>query len=174
MAGPVSRITVSEQFAPTARRHCKAFDRARPVMAARVRICFAVLPALMGAGCAAPPQDYSPHYSYVATAPSSAKEPSRSVLVPDACLAEPADQVPEPAQTHMTFVPSLGPHLPPGCANVYNLQQMAVRERDLVVGRQLGPAPAAPSVRAARRYLDGEEPALGGAHNTDSATTPVP
>jgi hypothetical protein len=44
-------------------------------------------------------------------------------------------------------------HLPPGCANAYNLQRMAVRQQDLVQGRRMGPAPAAPAARASNVYL---------------------
>lgn len=102
------------------------------------------------------PPDYSPDYRYVATASSSGeKGASGSVLVPEACLAEPSDQEPPPGGTRFTKVPAVGPHLPPGCANAYNLQRMAESQKDLIEGRKMGAAPAAPSVRAARRYIDG-------------------
>jgi type IV pilus biogenesis protein CpaD/CtpE len=52
---------------------------------------------------------------------------------------------------------------PPGCANAYNLQRMVVQEDDLVYGRELDPAVAAPAARAAQRYIDGRtDPVLGG------------
>ncbi|WP_295810929.1 hypothetical protein [uncultured Nitratireductor sp.] len=101
---------------------------------------------------------------------SSGKGVSQSVLVPEACLGLPADQSPEPAETRLTVVPQLGPHLPPGCANAYNLQLMAEQKRDLIEGRELGDAPAAPSARAARRYIYGEGDALGGAHEREAIT----
>jgi len=117
-------------------------------------------------GCASDPQpDYSPGYSYAATGPEySGKTVGNAVLVPDACLAPPADSPPSPAATMMTIVPELGPHLPPGCANAHNLQRMVESQRDLIEGRRMGPAPAAPTARAARQYIYGEEPSLGGAN----------
>lgn len=109
------------------------------------------------AGCVSEmPQDYSPHYRYVATAgDASGKGVAGSVLAPEACLGAPADTLKPGADEFMTIVPSVGPHLPPGCANAYNLQRMVESRKDLIEGRQMGPAPAAPTVRAARRYLDG-------------------
>jgi hypothetical protein len=135
----------------------------------------AAMSLLAVASCTSTPQDYSPGYSYVATNTyaGSGKGVGGAVLVPNACLGEPADAAPSPAATHMTVVPELGPHLPPGCANAYNLQRMVENERDLVEGRPLGPAPAAPSVRAARRYIYGEEAPLGGANEAESLTEPV-
>ncbi|MCR4264826.1 hypothetical protein [Nitratireductor sp. ZSWI3] len=136
----------------------------------------AAMPLLALAGCnSAPPPDYSPGYSYVAANgfADSSKTVGGSVLVPEACLAEPADQAPNPAATRATIVPELGPHLPPGCANAYNLQRMVESERDLVEGRRSGPASAAPTARAARKYLYGEELPLGGARNTGMEPSPV-
>jgi hypothetical protein len=114
---------------------------------------------LAAAGCAGPIDDYSPGYSYVATdsGAGSAKSATGSVLVPDACLGRPADTHPAPAATPQTVVPELGPHLPPGCANAYNLQRMAERQSDLVEGRSMGPAAGEPTARAARKYLQGEK-----------------
>lgn len=120
-------------------------------------------------GCASQPEDdYSPGYSYIATAGGSGKGDG-SVLVPDACLGKPADTKPTSADTPMTIIPDAGPHLPPGCANAYNLQRMAESERDLVEGRRMGTAAAAPTTRAARRYIYGEEAPLGGAHPAPDA-----
>lgn len=125
------------------------------------------LPFVALAGCVnskPQPQDYAPGYSYVATNSSgSEKSVGGSVLAPNACLAEPADG-PSPAATGMTIVSDLGEHLPPGCANAYNLQRMAESQRDLVEGRKMGPAPGAPTARAARRYLYGDEAPIGGAN----------
>ena len=119
------------------------------------------------------PADYSPGYSYVATGPAgSEKGVSQSMLVPDACLTEPNEDGPPPAATDLTVVPDLGPDLPSGCANAYNLQRMAERQKDLVEGRRMGPASGAASARAAKRYLYGEEAdALGGA-NSGTETPP--
>lgn len=135
------------------------------------------LPLVALAGClnnATPPPDYSPGYSYVSTdtSGSSAKGVGGAVLAPNACLAEPADTVPSPAATDLTIVPELGPHLPPGCANAYNLQRMVESQRDLVEGRRMGPAAAAPTVRAARRYLYGEDTPIGGAGPEPVAAEP--
>jgi hypothetical protein len=69
---------------------------------------------------------------------------------PEACLT------PDP-----TAEPILGQYLPPGCANNYNLLRMTEHQDDLVRGRKLGAAPAAPAVRAAQRYIYGGEGPLG-------------
>jgi hypothetical protein len=74
----------------------------------------------------------------------------RAVTWPEACLT------PDP-----TAEPILGQNLPPGCANNYNLMRMTEHQEDLVRGRRLGAAPAAPAVRAAQRYIYGGEGPLG-------------
>jgi hypothetical protein len=101
------------------------------------------------AGCAELPPDVPPGYSYVPVA--SLTRPGRVdyVLAPDACLT------PDPTDFQ------LGPRLPPGCANAANLEAMVERKRDLVHGRRLGPAPAAPSARAAQHYIYGTRRYLG-------------
>jgi len=117
-----------------------------------VPICLCLVTVLLPACTPGFPPDYSPEYSYVPV--ESPKHPGRVryVLVPDACLTpDPTAQIPN------------GPLLPPGCANAYNLQHMAERERDVVKGRILGRAAAAPSTRAAEKYLTGVEPAPLGA-----------
>jgi hypothetical protein len=112
---------------------------------------------LLLSGCLHEPLPYSPHYSEItltdpADAPVKARSPrkghgarsvarAQTVLVPDACIT------PDVAEQPL--------YLPPGCANNLNLQIMVERPRDLVRGRQPGPAAAAPSVRAAQRYLYG-------------------
>ncbi len=130
------------------------------VLAAAVSLC---LP-----GCrkddpeaALTPPDYSPHYTQVSVVKPDGRE--KRVLVPEVCLT-PADQ---PAADY-------GPErLPPGCANNYNLQQMAARKRDLIKGRPTGAAPAAPAARAAQRYIDGrQEPALGGGVRPEKSELP--
>jgi hypothetical protein len=95
------------------------------------------------------PPDYSPDYTTVPVVGPNGK--TRWVLVPKACL------VPDPTEP-----PLLGPHLPPGCANAYNLQRMAERKSDLVRGRALGAAPAAPTARAAQEYIYGNKSTLPG------------
>jgi hypothetical protein len=140
----------------------------------RSSFCLIVLLGIGAAGCQTEPEpDYSPGYSYVSTGKGSAKGVGGSVLAPDACLGEPADTDPSFASTSQTITPQLGPHLPPGCANAYNLQRMAESQRDLVEGRRMGPARAAPGVRAAKRYLYGEEEGdpLGGANNEGQPDT---
>jgi hypothetical protein len=106
------------------------------------------------------PSDYSPNYTHVTHVSENGH--AKKVLVPEACLAPPADGKEQ--------------HLPPGCANAYNLQRMVERKRDLTYGRPLGDAPAAPAARAARDYIDGDKnKALGGAvrngEPVDRATT---
>ena len=91
------------------------------------------------------PPDYSPDYTTVPVVGPNGK--TRWVMVPKACLVPDA-----------TEPPMLGPHLPPGCANAYNLQRMAERKSDLVRGRALGAAPAAPTARAAQEYIYGYAP----------------
>jgi len=122
-----------------------------------VYLCLAVAASAL-AGCAAAPPypdpsvywgtfpqlppDYSPDYASVPVVTRNGR--TRYVLVPRACLtADPTEP------------PFLGPHLPPGCANAHNLQRMAERQSDLVRGRPLGAAPAAPSARAAQEYIYG-------------------
>jgi hypothetical protein len=102
------------------------------------------------AACAQLPPDYSPHFVQVPIA--SPTRPDRVVryeLVPEACL------VPDPTDTQ------LGPRLPPGCANNANLLAMVEQKRDVVHGRKLGAAAAAPSARAAQRYIYGTRGQLG-------------
>lgn len=99
------------------------------------------------AGCVRTPPDYSPHYSSAAgrAAWSTVTVPVDG-LVPEACMT------PDPTQ-----VSDLGPFLPPGGANAYNLMRMAERKHDLVHGRQMGRAPGLPTFRAAQQYLTGSE-----------------
>ncbi len=117
----------------------------------------ALLPLMVLSGCTQTPDsssDYSPGYSHVSM---KLKKGEETVLVPDACLEAPADSAKPEAGTVHTIVSDTGAHLPPGCANAYNLQRMAERQRDLVEGRRMGSAAAAPSVNAARRYRDGTD-----------------
>jgi hypothetical protein len=128
-----------------------------------VYLCLAVAASAL-AGCAPPlsptptvywgtfpeqPPDYSPDYASVPVVAPNGR--TRYVLVPKACL------VPDPTEP-----PLLGPHLPPGCANAHNLQRMAERKSDLVRGRPLGAAPAAPTARAAQEYIYGTKGTLPG------------
>jgi type IV pilus biogenesis protein CpaD/CtpE len=130
-----------------------------------IYLCLAAVAASALAGCAvAPPYpeptvywgtfpqqppDYSPDYASVPVVDRKGR--TRYVLVPKACLTPDA-----------TEPPFLGPHLPPGCANAHNLQRMAERQSDLVRGRPLGAAPAAPSARAAQEYIYGTKGTLSG------------
>jgi len=95
------------------------------------------------------PPDYSPDYTSVPVVGRNGK--TRWVMVPKSCLVPDA-----------TEPPLLGPHLQPGCANAYNLQRMAERKSDLVHGRALGAAPAAPTARAAQEYIYGNKGTLPG------------
>ncbi|WP_245492976.1 MULTISPECIES: hypothetical protein [unclassified Mesorhizobium] len=136
------------------------------------RTAMLVFPFAALVGCVngkPPPEDYSSGYSYVSTNASSQKGTDSAVLAPDACLDEPADLPPSPAATDLTIVSDVGPHLPAGCANAYNLQRMAESQRDLVEGRRMGSAAAAPTARAARRYIYGEDTPVGGANESGAA-----
>ncbi|MGB0087583.1 MAG: hypothetical protein WBP94_19675 [Rhodomicrobiaceae bacterium] len=95
--------------------------------------------------------DYSPEYAYVNIVSDTGRQ--KRVLVPEACLAPATPSAADGGP----------PHLPPGCANNYNLERMVERKKDLTRGRKLGPAAAAPAARAAQTYIDGAKPpALGG------------
>ena len=48
-----------------------------------------------------------------------------------------------------------GGFLPPGCANALNLLGMVADKRDLLQGREMGPAFVAPAAAAVERYLGG-------------------
>jgi hypothetical protein len=142
-----------------------------PPMSA-VYLCLAVAVSAL-AGCAPPlyyqtvnsgtfpehPPDYSPDYTSVPVVAPNGE--TRWVLVPIACLVPDA-----------TEPPLLGPHLPPGCANAHNLQRMAERKSDLVYGRPLGAAPAAPTARAAQEYIYGAKGNLPG--TLGGGLAPVP
>lgn len=99
------------------------------------------------------PQPYSPNYSYLSlqdARPGVVRKgydksmSAQSVLVPDACITP--DTADDPV------------YLPSGCSNNLNLQHMAARKQDLIQGREMGPAMAAPVARAAQNYIDGTAP----------------
>jgi hypothetical protein len=115
-------------------------------------ICLAIalLPAL--GACTRIPDYPTSLFSRLDPGPAGGpgSQPSRQILWPDDCRsAAPPSELP------------VGGGLPPGCANAYNLLMMAEREDDLLRGRRLGPAAAAPSARAAQKYLYGGEGPLG-------------
>jgi hypothetical protein len=114
------------------------------------RLPLAALPLL--AGCTHFPADSTSRYSYVPVGShdGSAVPRTHYILWPDACRSD------EPPTD-----PPLGNGPPPGCANDYNLLHMTEREGDLVRGRRLGAAPAAPSARAAAKYIYGGEGPMG-------------
>jgi hypothetical protein len=104
------------------------------------------------AGCADLPPDRQATYGYLAVPSPTPKRPDRVryVLAPDSCT------IPDPTAAIPT-----GELIPAGCANDFNLLRMTERQQDLVEGRKLGRAPAAPTVRAAQRYINGAEGPLG-------------
>jgi hypothetical protein len=128
----------------------------------RAPLLFSMLASslLLGA-CLHEPLPYSPNYSHVTLTdesevlahpgkgydkgvipprPAARKvRQAQTVLVPDACIT------PDTAEQPV--------YLPSGCANNLNLQIMVERPKELVQGRRPGPATAAPTVRAAERYL---------------------
>jgi len=101
--------------------------------------------------CTQLPPDYSSGYVRVPTSSYARPDQVRQVLMPEACLA------PDPTDTQ------LAPRLPPGCANAANLEAMAERKSDLVRGRRIGAAPAAPAARAAQAYIYGGPATTGAA-----------
>ncbi len=113
--------------------------------------------AAFAAGCANPPPDISANYQVLYLPGETPGARPTAIVAPDACLQQDPTRYPF----------DLDPHLPPGCANAYNLERMVERKADLFHGRKLGPAAAAPVARAARRYLDGDETPLGGAFDRD-------
>jgi hypothetical protein len=114
------------------------------------RLTVSAIALLALAACAELPPDYSPHFAHApVVSPARPDRVVRYELMPEACL------VPDPTDTQ------LGPRLPPGCANNANLLTMVEHKRDVVHGRKLGPAPAAPSARAAQRYVYGTRGQLG-------------
>lgn len=67
----------------------------------------------------------------------------RRAIVPNTCRAQPGE--------------SGVVALPAGCANDLNLQAMVVDPRDLLHGREMGPAQAGPVAAAARERLEDRE-----------------
>jgi hypothetical protein len=127
----------------------------------RLSACLAVS-LLPLAACAQLPPDYSPNYVYVPVAEPGHPNRVHRVLMPEACLvADPTDGL-------------LGPRVPPGCANNANLLAMVERKQDVVRGRNLGPAPAAPSARAAQKYIYGTPATLGAGVPPRTAVTTTP
>jgi hypothetical protein len=125
-----------------------------------LRLTASLLAAAAVQACAQIPPDYSPDYVQVPV--MSRNHPDRVShyeLVPKACL------VPDPTDTGLG-----GSRLPPGCANNANLLAMVERKKDVVKGRKLGAAPAAPSARAAQKYIYGTQGTLGGADSSTPST----
>ncbi|MHC1551796.1 hypothetical protein [Phyllobacterium sp. K27] len=123
-----------------------------------VRLGFKLL-AVIGAatlsGCMGTKiQPYSPNYSYIDTGGTSRPGVVRkgydseraAMLVPDACITPDTGEYPM--------------YLPSGCANNLNLQHMAAKKQDLMHGREMGPAMAAPVARAAQNYIEGTDPEI--------------
>jgi hypothetical protein len=121
------------------------------IMSNSISACWPLIAiSLIVSACADTPPDYSPDYYAVAKVN---RNRVTYTPAPKACFT-PDD----------TANDDLGEHIPPGCANAYNLQRMVERDQDLFEGRKLGKAPAEPSVRAAQKYLNGGvEPPLNGA-----------
>lgn len=104
----------------------------------------ACLVALLLAGCQSSmgPMSWDTGYRQLTTADAT-NAPHEASIMPNLCQAQPDD------------AGRVG--LPPGCANDFNLQQMVVEPQDLVRGREMGPALAAPVADAANEYLNGRE-----------------
>jgi hypothetical protein len=128
-------------------RKCRHINSHKLISRHFGRVVGSAIALLALAACAELPPDYSPNFAQVpVVSPNGAV---RSGLVPESCLIR------DPTDTQ------LGPRLPPGCANNANLLAMVEKKRDLVHGRKLGAAPAAPSARAAQRYIYGTRGHLG-------------
>ena len=89
------------------------------------------------------PISWETGYRQVAPDPADGEDAQRLSIVPNTCRAEPGEA---------GIVT-----LPPGCANDLNLQQMVERPSDLLHGREMGPARAAPVAAAARERLGDRE-----------------
>jgi hypothetical protein len=127
----------------------------RPFISARSLLRLGVLAgslAILGGCMGSKPQPYSPNYTYLslkgAPRPGVVRKgydrEDAAMLVPDACITP--DTAADPF------------YLPSGCSNNLNLQHMAARKQDLMHGREMGPAMAAPVARAAQNYIDGTIP----------------
>ena len=128
-------------------RKCRQLDSHKLTSRHFCRVAGSAIALLALAACADLPADYSPNFAQVPVV--SPDRVARYQLVPESCLVR------DPTDTQ------LGPRLPPGCANNANLLAMVEKKRDLVHGRKLGAAPAAPSARAAQRYIYGTRGHLG-------------
>jgi hypothetical protein len=131
-----------------------------------VRLTASLLAAAALPACAQIPPDYSPDYVEVPV--MSRNHPDRVShyeLVPKACL------VADPTATATGLGTS---RLPPGCANNANLLAMVERKKDVVKGRKLGAAPAAPSARAAQKYIYGSPGTAGGSNPSAGTGTSPP
>ena len=128
------------------------------------RLSALALLAVLG-GCAQLPSPPSSEFTTVSVPITDRHGITRmhAVTWPEACLD------PDP-----TTEPILGPTLPPGCANSYNLLRMTEHQEDLARGRRLGAAPAAPAVRAAQRYIYGGEGPLGAGVSASGGVAAAP
>ncbi len=104
------------------------------------------LSMLLG-GCASSlgPISWETGYRQVAEDPADGDAAQRLAIVPNTCRVQ-------PDQTGIVTLPS-------GCANDLNLQRMVERPDDLLQGREMGPASAAPVAAAARERLGKREQA---------------
>lgn len=105
-----------------------------------------LLALLAGCESALGPMSWETGYRQVSAAdgPLRGSEGSqRQLIVPNTCQTR-------PDQSGIVALPS-------GCANDLNLQLMVERPSDLIRGREMGPAPAAPVANAARERLDNRE-----------------
>jgi len=87
------------------------------------------------------PMSWTSGYRQVTAADADAS--NAALIVPNLCQTQ-------PDETGLVT-------LPPGCANDLNLQLMVVEPQDLVRGREMGPAMAAPVADAANELLHGRE-----------------
>lgn len=108
----------------------------------------ASLVLMTGCESALGPMSWETGYRQVVAADGSlpgSEGHQRQLIVPNTCQTQ-------PEQSGIVM-------LPPGCANDLNLQLMVERPSDLIRGREMGPALAAPVANAARERLDNREQA---------------
>lgn len=107
----------------------------------RLGPCLALL-LLTGCQSSMGPMSWTTGYRQVMPT-SGASAPRAATIVPNLCQTQ-------PDETGLVT-------LPPGCANDLNLQLMVVEPQDLIRGREMGPALAAPVADAANEHVHGRE-----------------
>lgn len=106
--------------------------------------CVPLVMLLSGCVSSMGPATWESGYRQVSVVTTEEGDALRQAILPNTCWVSPGEK---------GVVP-----LPPGCANDLNLQWMVERPRDLLRGREMGPARAGPVGAAANEYLDSQRP----------------